>query len=67
MRDIRCPSCHRLQFKAILTAGSVVETLCRCKTRVRADCEETLVIAVAASPSATFNGVSYAAFGIGVR
>ena len=68
LREVRCPSCNRLQFKALLTGDSMVETLCRCKTVVLAHGPDTFAAsAMAASPSATFGGVSYAGFGVAVR
>ena len=56
MLDIRCPTCYRW-----LGRGSFVmmELLCRCKTRVMAMPDETMVLVNAASVSKTFDGSTY--------
>ena len=66
LREIRCPSCARLQFKLV---GGVawLEGKCRCKTMFVVHGMDTMPLASIASPSMTFGGVSYAGFGVGVR
>ena len=67
MREIRCPSCNRLQCKAILNGTSAIQVLCRCKTLIAAYEFETLVVSAAASPTATFGKQIHVGMGLGVR
>ena len=54
--DIHCPTCHRWLGRGNFAQ---LEMLCRCKTRILATPQETLVIMVAASVSKTFDGSTY--------
>lgn len=56
MQDIRCPHCQRWLCKATFSA---LEMVCRCKTRIFATPEETLIMVTAASVSRTFDGRLY--------
>ena len=54
--DIRCPTCHRWLGRG---SFAMMELLCRCKTRVMAMPDETIVLITAASVSKTFDGSTY--------
>ena len=56
MQDVRCPSCQRWLGRGAFT---MMELLCRCKTRVLAMPDETVVLTTAASVSKTFDGTTY--------
>lgn len=58
LRDVRCPTCNRLQFK-LSGPVALLERQCRCKTMFIIHGYDVMLSGASATVCTTFEGIDY--------